>query len=79
MHTRVKARQLLCDGLLAHPATTDYNDHWKVKRPQAGVGGTRQGPSLLPRIIVIFIFPNNYMKVIHKLKGLMWTISTEEL
>ena len=42
--------------LLAHPATTDYSDHWKVKRPQVGVGSTRRVPGLLPRIIEIMLF-----------------------
>ena len=50
MHTGVKGRQLLGDGLLTHPATTEYNDHWKAKRPQVGVGGTRQEPGF-PLII----------------------------
>ena len=46
MHTQLREKELRIGGLFAHPATTEYNDHWKVRRPQAGVGGIRQVPGL---------------------------------
>ena len=52
MHTgvKVKASQLMGDGLLTHPTTIAQNSHWKVKRPQAGAGGTKQVVGLPPLI-----------------------------
>ena len=48
MHTELREKKLKIDDLVAHPATTDYNDQMKAGRPQVGEGGTRQEPGLPP-------------------------------
>ena len=48
MHTELREKELKIDDLVAHPATTDYNDQMKAGRPQVGEGGTRQEPGLPP-------------------------------